>query len=94
MSLPLSNAASRDAIRCVTLSRVTRVPGYAAFRKLLLQLLRSVRVSPVLCHAVSSSRGMESDMASRLMSQMNPLSSRATATTAMFFSLPRATSLR
>jgi hypothetical protein len=34
MSLPLSNLASPETIRCVALSRVTRVPGYAAFRKL------------------------------------------------------------
>ncbi|CAE6865106.1 hypothetical protein R69776_08212 [Paraburkholderia nemoris] len=37
MSLPLSKFAGPDAIRCVALSRVTRVPGYAAFRKLLLE---------------------------------------------------------
>ena len=45
-------------------------------------------------HVVSTSRPTASDIASRLISQMNPLSSRATAITAMFFCLPRATSFR
>ena len=43
---------------------------------------------------IGISRGMASDIDNRQMSQMNPLSSRATATTTIFFCLPRAMSLR
>ncbi|CAB3745128.1 hypothetical protein LMG27174_07297 [Paraburkholderia rhynchosiae] len=45
-------------------------------------------------HAVSSIRGMASDIDSRVMSQMNPASSRATATTAVLAFFPRAANLR
>ncbi len=45
-------------------------------------------------YVVSASCLTASDIARRLISQMNPLSSRATAITAMFFCLPRATSFR
>lgn len=47
-----------------------------------------------LSYVARASCGTASDIASRLMSQMNPLSSRATATTAMFGIFPRAASFR
>ncbi|MCY1187794.1 hypothetical protein D9M73_288210 [compost metagenome] len=49
---------------------------------------------PKRCVIPRRPRGMANDMASWLMSQINPLSSRATATTAMLGFLPRAASLR
>src|SRR5476649_403308 len=86
MSLPLSFSANREDARCEVNPRVTRVPGYAALRKLLASSCCRCESGS---YAYFASRGTASAIASRLMSQIKPANSLATATAAILTFLPR-----